>query len=107
LGASSNLQNQQRLFKLCRIRAKALARDSQVSSKRALRRRQLPILACVLGVLQEHGGRMHIAEIHEQVEARLKTTLPRQSLKDCLSTYSAGERPRIKRVRRGWYQCRR
>jgi hypothetical protein len=60
-------------------------------------------MACVLEVLQEHGGRIHITEIHEQVNCRLKMTLPRQPLKDCLPTYSAGERPRIRRIKRGWY----
>ena len=54
-------------------------------------------------ILQEADGPVHAREIHARAEEILGQPVSWSCVKDRLSIYSSGERPRFRRVRRGWY----
>jgi len=60
------------------------------------------VLKTIIRILEAAEG--PVQEIHAVAEELLGVPVCWSSLKDCLSTHTGGQRPRFRRLRRGWYR---
>lgn len=102
-GALSNPCTPGLLPRLAARHASLQAENRAIATPRPVRRKPQPVLETILRILQEADGPLHTREIHARAEEVLGQPVSWSSVKDRLSIYSRGDRPRFRRVRRGWY----
>jgi len=102
-GALSNPCTPGLLERLAALHSRLKAANRGYPTPRPLRRRPQPLLEIVRRILEEADGPLHAREIHARAEEILGQRVSWSSMKDRLSVYSGGDRPRFRRVRRGWY----
>ena len=64
------------------------------------------MLEAVTMVLERRAGPMRVREIHPEVERAFDGAVPFSSVNEALSSHTAGDRSRFRRVRYGIYERR-
>ena len=105
-GALSNPCTPGSLAPLTSLHSRLRATSRAVAAPGPSRRKPQPVLKTIRRILEEADGSMHARDIHARAEELLGTRVSWSSMKDCLSTHSRGDRPKLRRVRRGWYRLR-
>ena len=106
MGARSNPCTPGPLTRLAALHARLQAEKRGVSMPRPARRKPQSVLETILRILHEADGPVHARDIHARAEKILGQPVSWFSMKDRLSIYSRGDRPRFHRVRHGWYRLR-
>jgi len=95
-----------KLRRLNGLRKRLLADATSEIGSDPLPRRNDWMLQAVTRVLINAQQPMRVRDVHQAVERLLRMTVPRTSVKDCLSRSSRGNNPKFERVKRGWYGVR-
>ena len=104
MGARSNPCTPSSLAGVAALYSRLKAAKRGVTTPRPARRKSQPVLETILRILQEADGPLHARDILARAEEILGQPVSWSSMKDRLSIYSRGERPRFHRARRGWYK---
>jgi hypothetical protein len=104
MGARSNPCTPSLPERLASLHASLGAGSGLAAVPRPKRRKPQPVLKAIVEILESVDGPMHARDIHAAAEELLGAAVSWSSLKDCLSTHAQGERPRFRRLRRGWYR---
>jgi hypothetical protein len=101
------LNHQQALDRLNGIRKK-LVREGHRSSRSSpqIRARSGAIPPAIIEVLAASSEPMHVREVHQAVERKLKTKISKHWLNCCLSTATTGDHPLFERIGYGLYRLR-